>query len=78
MIYEVAAIFKKLTNVPTLRMMLDQIEDLDEFLQAALYEVISFVVRHEVSLAREGLSKLDGPFIDLRHPEDFAILFDNS
>jgi hypothetical protein len=61
-----------------LKRALRDIDTLDEFVQAALYETISFIVRREVEIAREGLSKLDGPFIDLGHPEDLAILFDNS
>ena len=78
LIYEVAAIFRCLAFVPTLKVAIEHIEDLDEFLQAAIFEAISFVVRREVGLAREALATLDGPYLDLRHPEDLALLFDNS
>jgi len=73
----VAGIFRCLAFVPTLRAAIEGIEDLDEFLQAAIYEAISFVVRREIGAAREALVLLDGPYIDLRHPEDLALLFDN-
>ena len=78
LIYEAAAIFRRLSHPATLTVALRDIDDIDEFLQAALYETISFVVRREVGLAREALAALDGPYLDLRHPEDLALLFDNS
>jgi len=73
---EVAAIFKELSSLVHLKAALNRIEHIDEFIQAALFETISFIVRREVGVAREAISKLDGPWIDLEHPEDLTILFD--
>lgn len=71
-----AAIFKELSNLNRLSARLKRIETLDEFIQAALFETISFIVRREVRCAREAISHLDGPWIDLDHPEDLTLLFD--
>lgn len=77
MIVEVAAIFKELSDLRHLVAALGRIELLDEFIQAALFETISFIARRETKMAREAISHLDGPWIDLQHPEDLTILFDN-
>jgi hypothetical protein len=56
---------------------LREIDEQDEFIQAALLETISFICRRETRMAREAISLLDGPWLDLRHPEDLQVLFDN-
>jgi len=55
---------------------LRDIDEQDEFIQAALYEIISFIARRETKLVREAIFHLDGPWIDLTHPEDIQVLFD--
>jgi hypothetical protein len=72
----VASTFNKLSNITTLPHILESIDERDEFIQAALYEIISFVARRETRLAREAIFHLDGPWLDLEHPEDLALLFD--
>jgi len=74
---EVAAIFKELSDRGRLSARLKRMETLDEFIQAALFEAVSFIVRREIRCAREAISHLDGPWIDLDHPEDLDLLFDN-
>jgi hypothetical protein len=77
LIVEVAAIFRELADLRHLKASLKRIETLDEFVQAALYEAVAFIARREVRCAREAIHHLDGPWIDLEHPEDLTILFDN-
>ncbi len=75
-VYEAASILNSLSNQSTLVVKLREIDEEDEFIQAALYEAISFIARRETRLAREAISHLDGPWLDLGHPEDLTILFD--
>ena len=71
-----ASIFDHLGHHETLPLKLRNIDEQDEFIQAALYEIISFLARRETRLAREAISHLDGPWMDLTHPEDLVVLFD--
>lgn len=61
-----------------MEVVLREIDEQDEFLRAAIYETISFVARREVRCAREAIHHLDTIWIDLDHPEDLTLLFDNS
>ena len=69
--------FKELALPSHLGAVLKRMDDQDEFIQAALFEAISFIARRDTHRAREAISLLDGPWIDLEHPEDLALLFDN-
>jgi len=74
---EAAKILKGLGNRGNLGQILEGLDEQDVFIQAAIYETISFIARRETRYAREAISRLDGIWLDLDHPEDLTLLFDN-
>lgn len=86
MIQEVAQIFRKLSNKNTLKKWFRAFNrdvttipwDYCYHIEAALYEVLSFIARRDARIARSAALLLDPFWIELETPEDYLLIFDKS
>lgn len=81
MIIAAAKIFKSLGDGHSLGITIKRLGGdnprYDEHIQAALYEIIAFVARRHLKLAKEAIFVLDDVWIDIESAEDFELLFDS-
>jgi len=78
--------FKKLSNTNTLKKWIRAFDrdvtqlhwEHDFMIEAALYEIISFIARRDSRIARNAALMLDPFWIDLETAEDYLLVFDKT